>query len=974
MRSFRLPVVVLVLVCLLIGILPIGSVPAWAAAPRFGIDENNTRQIKDSFTETGFPFREAWSRDLKGAVMSQPIVVDGYIYVQAGKDLVKLALENGEIIGRIRVNEHELPSGSSPTYAETTHRPRIYQATRDHRLWAIDPGTFQPIWEQPFILTTDKEGDNYLKRYRVTASPFVFIHNRKTYIAIGTANGDFTGLPGQHGDNGFFIVHDFGRKAINILNQQMDGEVTGSPIFHNGMIIGTENTQRKESQLIRYLPDANDFAAETCWVDLGVPSSPAADGDFIYVADRAGHIYKYENKSETEINRIWKNPEQSNDFDFYRPLDSYNLMSPTIGSKYIYLPLQHYNNESSAGPGAVIAVNKETGYTHKVRRFNSILRSNLLYWKPSSEQDQDYLFVFAYDGTAWVLDGQTLEPVPWFYDQKENKVKQAVQLFPVKLGSVSPEMVIADSHLLITDGQGIMHAYRAEKPLNFKAHALEPVQVQGEQAQVSQAQANQAKEYQPGEQVNLQFTVENTSMQDFAQIPVVLTTPDGNTVPGGTVNLAAGQKETFELWSVEVPPSGSLLYKATINPEGHPQEIKEEIKPRSDNTAELELNKKTHDLAVVSLSVVSPTTAGKAQNIQTVIANNTGQELSDVLIQWQEDAKVIREERVSFAVGENKTLSFAWRSPNREAIINLTVIADPEQQIPDENRANNRLEKQITVNKYIKRSCKEPLEKAAWDVTYNIITGYHTKKVTDHWYETDENGNSIKRSRTRTVTDYSNPIWEPVTVTYHESLSAKVTVNTKQGIPTDPKNPKEGDRESRGSWEIIPYAEKLSQELGYKVDPNEITRAGYGFELTVETDYQNDWESKVPSGLENTARPLGGTFNGPTRVVAEFYDPTYRPIKEIALERMPGSATGKGKAIWMLPTLPRYTLQNGKDIYERKYYTSPDDKDGDYTIQVRVEYAGKNGLYICKQKVMKIWGSMYDDFYTAPMPLNLRDR
>ncbi|MDD2235509.1 MAG: hypothetical protein PHV03_11595 [Desulfitobacteriaceae bacterium] len=133
-----------------------------------------------------------------------------------------------------------------------------------------------------------------------------------------------------------------------------------------------------------------------------------------------------------------------------------------------------------------------------------------------------------------------------------------------------------------------------------------------------------AKEYQPGEQVKLQFTVENTSMQDFAQIPVVLTTPDGNTVPGGTVNLAAGQKESFELWSVEVPPSGSLLYKATINPEGHPQEIKEEIKPRSDNTAELELNQKTHDLAVVSLSVVSPTTAGKAQNIQTVIANNTG--------------------------------------------------------------------------------------------------------------------------------------------------------------------------------------------------------------------------------------------------------------------------------------------------------------------------------------------------------------
>jgi len=105
--------------------MPANSLPAFAAAPRFAIDESNTRQIKDSFTETGLPFHEAWTCDLKGKVNSQPIVVDGYIYVQAGKDLLKLSLEEGEIIGRITANQHELPSGSSPTYAETTHAPRI---------------------------------------------------------------------------------------------------------------------------------------------------------------------------------------------------------------------------------------------------------------------------------------------------------------------------------------------------------------------------------------------------------------------------------------------------------------------------------------------------------------------------------------------------------------------------------------------------------------------------------------------------------------------------------------------------------------------------------------------------------------------------------------------------------------------------------------------------------------------------------
>jgi hypothetical protein len=985
----------LLLTYILTSIVPANSLPAFAAAPRFAIDETNTRQIKDSFTETGLPFHETWTCDLKGKVNSQPIVVDGYIYVQAGKDLLKLSLEEGRILGRITVNQHELPSGSSPTYAETTHAPRIYQATRDHRLWAIDPLTFKPIWEQPLILTTDKQSDNYKKRYRVTSSPFVYIHNHRTYIAVGTANGDATGLPGQYADNGFFIIQDIGFKPQVVYWNQMPGEVTGSPIFHNGMIIGTENTQGKESELIRYLPNVNSFTSSKCAVNLGVPGSPAAEGDYIYVADRTGFIYKFFNKNASEINRVWKNPEQPGDFDSNRFLNSYNLMSPVIGNKYIYLPLVHYNNYSSGGPGAVIAVDKETGFTHKVRPFNSILKSNMLYWKPSPEAEQDYVFVFAYDGTAWALDGQTLEPVPWFYDQKENKVKEAVRLFPVEPGSVAPEMVIADSYLLITDGQGIMHAYKAEEPVNFKAVSLEPIKaLESLDAQASaETEASTAtspeapvpakdslnegeqagdREYQPGERVQLQFTVENTSPEDYTEIPLILTTPDGTVLPGGTVDLKAGERLTVTPWTVEVPPSGSLLYRATINPEGHPQEITAEIKPRIDNTAEVELNKTVLDLEVVSLSVATPTEAGIVQNIETVIANNTGQAIPEALIQWQEDSKVIREEKVSFAVGESKTLSFAWRAPEREATVNIAVIADPAQLIPDANRANNFKEAYIAVNQFVKRSCKEPLDRASWDVVYHIITGYHTKTVYDTvTVGTDEKGNPITRTEARTVTDYTNPIWEPVTVTYNEWLELDVSVNTKQGIPTDPKNPQKSDRESRGSWEIIPYAEEQSKKLRKKVDPNEITRAGYGFEVTVVTNYQNDWESKVPSGLANTAQPIGGTFAGPARVIAEFFNPSNKFVKAVELAQVSGRADRTGQCTWMLPAT-RYTFKDGETIYERKHYTSPDDKDGNYTVQIRVEYAGKHGLYFCKQKNVEIWGDMYDDIYTAPMPLNLR--
>ena len=100
-----------------------------------------------------------------------------------------------------------------------------------------------------------------------------------------------------------------------------------------------------------------------------------------------------------------------------------------------------------------------------------------------------------------------------------------------------------------------------------------------------------------------------------------------------------------------------------------------------------------------------------------------------------------------------------------------------------------------------------------------IITGYHKKE--NHMRLMMKR--VIKEIHYYWVTDYSRPKWEDVTVTYQESLSANVSVNTKQGILTDPKNPKESDRESRGSWSIIPYA----QEHG--LNPNEITKSRLWF-------------------------------------------------------------------------------------------------------------------------------------------------
>ena len=50
----------------------------------------------------------------------------------------------------------------------------------------------------------------------------------------------------------------------------------------------------------------------------------------------------------------------------------------------------------------------------------------------------------------------------------------------------------------------------------------------------------------------------------------------------------------------------------------------------------------------------------------------------------------------------------------------------------------------------------------------------------------------------------------------------------------------------------------------------------------------------MPEGLEDTAQPIGGTFNGPKQVFAEFYDTNNRFVTAVEMERVSGSkGTGK---------------------------------------------------------------------------------
>lgn len=232
-----------------------------------------------------------------------------------------------------------------------------------------------------------------------------------------------------------------------------------------------------------------------------------------------------------------------------------------------------------------------------------------------------------------------------------------------------------------------------------------------------------------------------------------------------------------------------------------------------------------------------------------------------------------------------------------------------------------------------------------------ILPCYQGSSISNTWeelytWEVTHSSTTTDPVTGETTTDYWTETKWAVPV-YRETLSAELMVNTKQGVKT-------GGRESRGAWEIIPWA--VSQGL----NPNEVTRSGYGFEVKVCTHYTNDWETKVPSG----ASGKGGSFHGPTGVVADFYDTKGKFVKSVKMAPTTGVSGGKN-IIWELPA-ESYTFSDGTTISEKKHYTDVSLPDGNYMVRVTITGAGKTDLCLVQKKSITIYKDMWEDSFTRP--------
>ncbi|GIO42275.1 CARDB domain-containing protein [Paenibacillus apis] len=425
--------------------------------------------------------------------------------------------------------------------------------------------------------------------------------------------------------------------------------------------------------------------------------------------------------------------------------------------------------------------------------------------------------------------------------------------------------------------------------------------------------------------------------------------------------FSVGKEYSYMLGKIEISEDpGTYYIKAdvTINNPNHPDRALESPNESYHNNEikggwTIERKGAENDLIAQSITASpSALTVGQSSTLTAKVKNVGATDISNVLIRFVENGKkTIYETRKDMPANKPITVGgFKWTGP--VGTHNLSVHVDPEKEKRDKDRSNNVAFTGCSVTKNGGDAyCDTTKPEAKWDVSYPLITGYPTKTRTVTW--TDSEGKS--HTSTESYTDYSDPIWENRTVTYNEKLTVSAELNTKQGIPTEPKDYEGKYRESRGSWEIIPWA----KENG--LNPNEVTRAGYGVEIKVQTKYTSDWETKVPKGLEDTAKPIGGELKGPTEVRVYIWDTNDDYVTSIGLVKTGGDDK---TSTWELPEERYKSDLIDFDIYERKFYTDVKAPDGEYTFEIVAMHAGQNDLSSCFVKKITIYGSMYDDWQT----------
>jgi len=339
----------------------------------------------------------------------------------------------------------------------------------------------------------------------------------------------------------------------------------------------------------------------------------------------------------------------------------------------------------------------------------------------------------------------------------------------------------------------------------------------------------------------------------------------------------------------------------------------------------LEVKKDLIDIEAKDLTSNTPVASNLPQTSSVKIVNHSEVRLENVLVWYRVAGRNVKTERITLEPKSTVVKTYQWTTPSYSSNVTLSVVVDPQRDVADINRNNNTTTKTVKVNKSSfnnTTTCSNGIATGTFAVDY-----YWLEEIIVH-REVDEEGN---------VDTWEEEIWKYQLVPYKETMTSNVTISTNQQDPN-----------SRGGWEIIPYARKE------RIDANKVTRSGYGIEVKLDVSYSVSpgWES-LPS---SKATPYGPNYLNRLKGVRAYANlPNGQRVEMLRTRSSDNNVT------FELPEIS-YTPAGIRETWKGRFFSMPArTPDGKYPFTIEIVGGGENDLSCMVKDEIYIYGDVFRD-------------
>lgn len=904
------------------------------AAPAFGGNLWHDNYVRGTAV---FPLVKAWELERVGLSDGQPIIVDDLVFVLASGNILVMEKTTGKLLGSHSI-QYSFPfsEGSVFVFKHSNTKYQILAPSMEGEVFSILASvsrggsgettgvSFQKQWG--WKLSSLEHGQ--AKTSRIVTRDITLLKDKnlnKVYAAFGTYTGHLVVLDMETGSpvvNGVVELEGVMGAGSGIVYKDFSNII--SPVGE-GMALGTVmNGVLQVGESMEIHQEAMQGPTAYAVIENPILNVPTG---MLLTQDKHGTIIAYNSTNGSILFKLYH--EGARTVNSFAISDQYILATlasvdgvrgETLIVDYREAIIEGQNNEDFRGNDAI--VNRQT---LAGENFTGVLALKV------AEQNEDDFGniqevvrreVFLTSDRSGKIKMTYLEgfnPVPYgFRTIAANGSQTTSGELQVSAGIISP-LTYAGGYLIFGDGEGTLHAYTASKENNLALMNLENSEeklTRGETYVAAVDVINYTGEAQ--QQIPIEFWI-NGSVVHSSRIDI----PEN----GLTVKFQYTLPKEYEVDAVEL--------QARLNMR-EPRTLAETTYEDNVLTTNLEVYEPLVDLEARDIQSGNPVPANTKQTASVKIRNNSEIDQENVLVWYRVNGKNVKTERIDLLrVNEEKLRSFQWSAPNFDTNVTLSVVVDPNRETSDIDRSNNTATRAVKVNKGSSTNeggCNNNTATGTFSMYYVWLDEIITHREVERW--TDSDGNVHRETYY-----WDEEIWKSETVSYTEKMQMSVSVNTNQQ-----------NENSRGGWEIIPYALKNGLQA------NKVTRSGYGIEVKVNINYSTTpgWES-LPSPKATSYGPNYLEKLKNVRVYANLPNG-----QRVEMVRTSGGGNGNS-AVYELPEIS-YTPAGLTDTWRGRFFSMPPrTPDGRYPFTIDVVGGGQNGLSCTLREEIYIYGDVYRD-------------